>query len=284
VLERRYRLLLRVYPGEYRAERGDEILGTLLESAPVGRTMPSWRDTYTLVLAGLQVRALRNHRLSALANLRLAAMLSLAILLAALAGSRIGLGLRIAFAEPSYSPTMVRALGGVGDLVSFGIVSLIAVALIWFLPRVLSVPILLAAAIGTPQSLIENGRYSTAILIALAVLSAISRQRPPRSWLWMIAVLPAAEAIATRLPGTDGRMAMAVALAVVASAALVWIGTDARPGLAVALLFVVPGLVARADGGLTLQLWTAAGLALVAIVRLRYASRPRRAVDGRGTA
>jgi hypothetical protein len=96
-------------------------------------------------------------------------------------------------------------------------------------------------------------------------------------------VLPAAEVIATTLPPSDGQTATAVAVAVVASAALVWLGTDARPALAVALLLVVPGLAARAGGGITLQL-CAAGLAMVAIVRLRYPSRPRRAVDGRGTA
>jgi hypothetical protein len=210
-------------------------------------------------------------------------MLGLAILLAALAGSRIGLGLRMAFAEPRYPPALVGFLGGAADLVVFGVLSLIAVALIWCLPRVLSVPILLAAAIEPWHSVQESGKLSAAILVVLALLTVCSRPRPPRSWLWLVAVLPAAEVIATTLPPSDGQTATAVAVAVVASAALVWLGTDARPALAVALLLVVPGLAARAGGGITLQL-CAAGLAMVAIVRLRYPSRPRRAVDGRGTA
>jgi len=33
-LERRARALLRAYPAEYRRERGEEIIGTLLEAAP----------------------------------------------------------------------------------------------------------------------------------------------------------------------------------------------------------------------------------------------------------
>jgi hypothetical protein len=99
VLERRCRLLLRIYPPAYRAERGDEILGTLLEAASAGRSVPGWRDAGSLVLAGLCVRAAANHRLAAPANLRLSVMLSLAAWLAASAVSRGSLGLRFALGE-----------------------------------------------------------------------------------------------------------------------------------------------------------------------------------------
>jgi hypothetical protein len=55
-LERRCQLLLRAYPAWYRRERAEEMLDTLLEASPPGRRRPSFRDTRTLVIAGLRVR------------------------------------------------------------------------------------------------------------------------------------------------------------------------------------------------------------------------------------
>ena len=43
-IERRYQRLLRAYPGWYREQRGDEMLGTLMAAAPSGR-WPSRRDS-----------------------------------------------------------------------------------------------------------------------------------------------------------------------------------------------------------------------------------------------
>jgi hypothetical protein len=55
-LERRSRLLLRAYPAWYRRERAGEMLDTLLEASPPGRSWPTLRDTRALVLGGLRVR------------------------------------------------------------------------------------------------------------------------------------------------------------------------------------------------------------------------------------
>lgn len=55
-LERTCRLLLRAYPGWYRRERAEEMLGTLLEASPPGRRWPSFRDARGLVIGGLRVR------------------------------------------------------------------------------------------------------------------------------------------------------------------------------------------------------------------------------------
>jgi len=55
-LERRCRLLLRAYPAWYRRERAEEMLGTLLEASPPGRSWPSVRDTRALIIGGLRVR------------------------------------------------------------------------------------------------------------------------------------------------------------------------------------------------------------------------------------
>jgi len=284
VLERRYRMLLRVYPAAYRAERGDEILGTLLDSAPAGRTVPRWWDAFSLVLAGLRVRAVQNRGLSMRANIRLVIMLSLAIVLTWWAADRLGLGARIALGEPGYPPTIVRFLGGTARLMSFGAVSLIAIALIWFVPRILSVPILLATGVVTLQSQFSSGGLLyLAILLGLIVLTAISPQRPPRSWVLLTAVLPAAEFIAMTVRGVNGVAVDVVALTIVGSMALLWIGTDARPALAVALILALPGLAeALRESGNSLELGAGVGLAMVAIGRLRYAPRPGRATDGGG--
>jgi hypothetical protein len=55
-LERRYRALLRAYPRAYRAERGDEIVGTLLDDSRPDQQWPSRRDVGALVLGGLRQR------------------------------------------------------------------------------------------------------------------------------------------------------------------------------------------------------------------------------------
>ncbi len=55
-LERRCRWLLCAYPAWYRRERGEEILGTLLEASPPGRKWPSVRDARALASGGLRVR------------------------------------------------------------------------------------------------------------------------------------------------------------------------------------------------------------------------------------
>ncbi|MEU1687195.1 hypothetical protein [Micromonospora sp. NPDC005707] len=55
-LARRYRRLLLAYPSAYRRERGEEILGLLLDSAPAGRTRPTLREAADLVRAGLRCR------------------------------------------------------------------------------------------------------------------------------------------------------------------------------------------------------------------------------------
>jgi hypothetical protein len=55
-LERHCRWLLHAYPRWYRRDRAGEMLGTLLEASPRGRSWPSFRDTRALVIGGLRVR------------------------------------------------------------------------------------------------------------------------------------------------------------------------------------------------------------------------------------
>jgi hypothetical protein len=63
ILERRYRRLLRAYPKDYRAEHGEELIGTLMEAARPGAHRPSFRETLHLLAGGFtaRVRATRAH-------------------------------------------------------------------------------------------------------------------------------------------------------------------------------------------------------------------------------
>jgi hypothetical protein len=55
-LERRYRRLLRLYPREFRARRGSEMLGVLMASARDGQTRPASRDVADIVRGSLLMR------------------------------------------------------------------------------------------------------------------------------------------------------------------------------------------------------------------------------------
>ncbi|MFR9778566.1 hypothetical protein ACL02O_21265 [Micromonospora sp. MS34] len=55
-LIRHYRRLLLAYPRAYRRERGEEILGLLLDTTPPGRTRPTVTGAVDLVRAGLRCR------------------------------------------------------------------------------------------------------------------------------------------------------------------------------------------------------------------------------------
>ncbi|SCE68742.1 hypothetical protein GA0074695_0312 [Micromonospora viridifaciens] len=55
-LTRHYRRLLLAYPRAYRRERGEEMIGVLLDRAPAGRTRPTVREAFDLVRGGLRCR------------------------------------------------------------------------------------------------------------------------------------------------------------------------------------------------------------------------------------
>ncbi|MET7302618.1 hypothetical protein [Embleya sp. NPDC005575] len=54
--ESRSRALLRAYPPRYRIVREAELLGTLLDAAPLGATRPSIRDAWDVIRGGLTTR------------------------------------------------------------------------------------------------------------------------------------------------------------------------------------------------------------------------------------
>ncbi len=268
-LERRYGRLLRAYPASYRRERGDEILSTLLEAASAGQGWPSLRDARALVMGGLRVRAAQNHRLGTATNLRLAALLGVALWLAL----NCALGI-----SRSFSPSGHAVTGQPGFQWLVWPLVLVAVVLVWFAPRAvaLAVPLVAAAAsvVAWPpsQKLLEF----TLALLALAALS-LGRERPPRSWLWWLAAF-AAWAAHPFAAGFVSRQVLGAAWVALIFAVLIalvlWIVVDARPAIALAVVIVLLGAPALARGGIHLSagagyLVAAAVLAIPALVRLR---------------
>src|SRR5437764_1080583 len=55
-LARRCRALLLAYPPAYRAERGEEILSTLLDGAAPGQRAPRPADAADVIVAGVKLR------------------------------------------------------------------------------------------------------------------------------------------------------------------------------------------------------------------------------------
>jgi hypothetical protein len=89
-LERRCRLLLRAYPPAYRRDRGEEILGTLLEATPAGRAWPRLRDVRSVAIGGLRERAAQNRHLTTAANVRTAALVGVTLYLVVSASGFLG--------------------------------------------------------------------------------------------------------------------------------------------------------------------------------------------------
>ncbi len=98
-LESRYRRLLWAYPGDYRIERGDEIVGTYLDTVGPGRRWPSPHDALDLLGGGLRERLRGYGALGLAAGFPLAATAALSTLVAVAAF----LLLQVEFEDPRFA-------------------------------------------------------------------------------------------------------------------------------------------------------------------------------------
>ena len=209
-LERRYRRLLLAYPAEYRRERGDEIVGILLDDAPPGRTRPSWGDVADLLLGGLRRRAGLDVVPGLAAGARVAAPYALA-LAAGLSGF-----LLLSFEGVPRLPVfelILRPLRPVNSWPTVGIVSYLC----WLYA-------LGAHSLGRPTTARTALGLSTAASATVPLLAAaVGLDRPP---LWTVGTLTAFGLIALvgyRPPSPHERaatVACAVAAALLATALL----------------------------------------------------------------
>lgn len=286
-LERRCRLLLRAYPAAYRQERGEEIIGTLLEATPSGRSRPLARDVRALAVGGLRARAALNRRLTTAANLRIAVL--------------VGVAGYLAFSAVAYLRVAVRILTGPNVASQAGWPALavavlvgLAVALAWVTSRrAVLVAVVLAAAVAV--SLTGSWRPSKfgwpvtelACLAAVALLAGRA-ERPGRRWLWPVGLVAALPLVASFLPGA-GSLVFGRLLVGAGIAGVLWVVIDGRPAIATAtflLAFWLPsGINSLASGA-----GIAAGVPLLAIVSVvtavavwRLRQQSARLTAGRGS-
>jgi hypothetical protein len=240
-IERRYQHLLRAYPRWYRDLRGDEMLGTLMSAGPA-RRWPSPRDTWALITGGLRVRAGQDQRLTTRANLRLAALLGVALSLIWVTASELAVLAEIRAYAFSHNPA--------GTALTYLVLALATVAAAWFAPWWATAPLALATA---GFWLAWNGYLVMALqpVLLLVLLAALARgqDRLPRSWL----VLAGAVFVVSALQGLASEPGLAffqtpvglvpAGLATLAAwtvfgLVVLWAVVDARPVLAMAVYLV----------------------------------------------
>jgi hypothetical protein len=240
-LERRSRWLLRAYPAAYRRERGEELIGTLLETTPEAQAWPRLRDVRALATGGLKARAAQNRRFSTAANLRIAVMAGVSFYVVMIAAEYLGVYLRELSADPRPTGSLLSLL------VTASLVSTVLLA--WIARRAIAAMSGLAAVavfyFVQRQYLLFWPLAALVLDLAALVLLAPRSTRLQRWWLWLIGafavtVLWAAVDPWYSAPGLL-RYAPVLAFGVVSIA---WIGIDARLAVAV-VTFVLTFYVAQ---------------------------------------
>lgn len=238
-LRRRYQRLLLTYPTGYRAAHGDEIVSTLLEAARPMQQFPSWRESTSLLLGGLRVRARQAAKES---PRRLwTDGLHLGVLLVVL----VNLGGAMEMLLPPW--TALLAFGALAVLRGWGRTALAATAIA---ALAVARP-LLPPHLGLPWWLPGYGDWSAvgryvwpAVVLAVLAWPGVGRLRP-RSWWWLL--LPAVQAALPlverpwSLVKAGAEVGLLLAVLVVAVGAL-----DPRPAVAAAV-YLVPGLLYAAE-------------------------------------
>ncbi len=235
-LERRYRWLLRAYPGWYREDRGEEMLGTLLEAAGPGSSRPSAREVRTLILGGLRVRSGQDHRLPMLATLRLVVQLAIAFDLAVYASGRlIETRLELGLTFPSTFSVWVN--------LAIGPVTVAAIVAIWFGRRSIAWASALAAAglwVYQPPGGDLVRAVEPVLALGLAVFLAARGPGLSRWWLALPVTLFAAQSLPFLLPVSTPPMGItATAFLVLLAGSIAWCAVDIRPMTAIAIWLAV---------------------------------------------
>jgi len=261
-LERRCRLLLRAYPAAYRRDRGDEIIGTLLEATPEGRTWPLARDVRSLVMGGLRARAAVNRRLPTAANLRITAL--------------VGVVGYLAFSAIAYLwvavVTLTAPTGRPAGWLALGIAALLGttVALAWVSsPRgvvvAAAVPAAVAMSLAGPWRPVAFGWPITELACLLAVVLLAGRgERPGDRWLWAVGLVAAVPLVSGLMPDV-GKLAFGALLVALGILSVLWIVVDARPAIATVIFLLAFWLPSGIDN-LTKGVGIAPGVPLLVIV------------------
>lgn len=286
-LERPCRLLLRAYPAEYRQDRGEEIIGTLLEVTPEGRAWPLARDVRSLITGGLRARAALNQQRTTATNLRVAVFSGAASSLVCTAAS-----------DASFAVFTFTHRHGAWRLTEWpllltGILIVAAVALSWLCGRkavrlggtfAAAVALFLGPAIA--GALGWSAFFASLPMLAcLAVLALLAgrAERPGGRWFWPAAPVVALVPVSYVAPGVGSLPALGL-LEALGLVSLLWIVVDARPAIAMSVfvlaLWLALGFVYLSTGGYV----TAATPLLLVIAVAPLAAWQLRRQSARGTA
>jgi hypothetical protein len=278
-LEQRYRQLLLAYPRGYRAVRGDDMVGTLMESSAPGRSRPTAKDTMALILGGLKVRSDSGQRLTVADSVRLVVLLAASLALVSEAN------FWFADVRGSWGYTFPSMAYSWVSLV-LGLLAIATVALAWTRFRAATLTVAAATAalwIYHP----DGGDLTYAIwpVVALAAIAFLAarpgRPRLPGIWLALPAVLLVTELITTILqvhtsipPGVD------YVPFILLAGTILWSIVDARPMAAAATWLAWSYgagsvfLLTRKPGfGLFVARWVPESLALVTLLAALIAIR-----------
>lgn len=235
-LERRCRLLLRLYPAAYRRDRGDEIIGTLLDSTPAGRGWPPLRDVRALVLGGLHARAALSRQRTTSANLREAVLVGVtACFCMTLPGAFVALD--------RYEALRGTAFFWAGDW-PWNFIPLIlaaTAALVWVsrsrllvLLGVLPAAAVVLYAASLPVSDIGSTVTDLACLAALAVAGG-ARERPSPRWLWALGLIIVIASAPQVSDFSLGSVLWGIGILALIALSLARLAIDARPAIAMAV-------------------------------------------------
>lgn len=282
-LERHCRLLLRAYPAAYRQDRGEEIIGTLLEATPAGRSWPLPRDIRGLVVGGLRARAALNQGLTTGANLRVAIVAGAAVYLACTAASDV------IFAVFTFTHRHGGWRLAEWPLLLVGALVGLTVASMWGTRRraVLIAELLAAAVVvllvGHGWSVPGWSLPELACLVAVTLFAGRDT-RLCLGWLWPAAPVVALMLVQYLMPGVSLSSNLALKAAVTLGIlSLLWVVVDARPAIAMAVFLLALWLplgiasLIPPDIGAEAPLLLVIGAAAVAVWRLHRQSAGGRA-------
>jgi len=295
LLVRRTRLLLRSYPKAYRAHRGEEILGTLLETTRPGRGWPPAREVASVIGGGLRARRAANLSQGLGASLRHVGILAAAVILADVPAFLLFmLGRHIAAPSGPYDFRHVEPLLAVGSLLVVTALAATWCGCRW--PVAVAAGAVAAVVAAIDCHLVVGGYAITLIAemgmptaLALVVLLPLTKraQRPPASLLWLpclpVAVLFVEGLAATWSPARydmlpipmTPRMELLLSpydtyLSLVpVLVAICWLVTDVRPLAALALQSLLARVISIAfdtyPGESRTQMMIVIGLVLLAL-------------------
>ena len=288
-LERHCALLLRTYPAAYRAERGEEIVGTLLETTPEDREWPLPRDVRGLMVGGLRARAALNRQLTTAQNVRTALIVGVAAYLAYNAAAVIGFYVRTELLNswPHLRPLPVNW----PQLIASALI-LVAVLLALLTGRR---TVVLAGALPAVAAVCIAGTWhpwalgeTVLPLVSLAAMVALpgNRESPSRRWLAPIALLTVL-VVGAYFGSLAGWYVFETVRLTAVAAAIVWAVIDARPAIAVSVFVLGLSLPIAVDnlvqGFIPVYLWPYLAVTMVIAVPAVWLLRRQSAHPGRPT-